>query len=235
VPSPASYALNAIFGAAEFWAAIVGAIVGGLISLMAQRYEIAEQRKQREEDKKQLQKMLAFSVSIKMNTIYTDFFRLNQHLEESVKIASVNNVRPCNATNMLVALPDVITFSMEERSCIYQIGPIDLFNALLVMDRYHRTAILAFENYNSLKLELEGSITNASLKTNISGQVVSSETSDQSRKKLELRMNGADSLLSQIRGQLSQHLSESKSCALRLHERLVEAGLMTGTLNFDSE
>ncbi len=65
MPSPMHFALSGIFAATEFWTTIFGAIVGGFIALAAQVYAVRVQRKQRDEDRKQLQTTLAHVIDRK--------------------------------------------------------------------------------------------------------------------------------------------------------------------------
>jgi predicted acylesterase/phospholipase RssA len=60
-----------ILDSTEFWSAIVGAIVGGLIALGAQMLALRADRKRREEDHKREQQALAASLLFKMMRIHS--------------------------------------------------------------------------------------------------------------------------------------------------------------------
>ncbi|MCF6198996.1 MAG: hypothetical protein L3J67_06280 [Hyphomicrobiaceae bacterium] len=66
----------------EFWAAIIGAIVGGLISAGLQWLAYREQKKQREEERKNKDTAIAHSLLFKMIGIHTNLYHFNDYLEK---------------------------------------------------------------------------------------------------------------------------------------------------------
>jgi hypothetical protein len=71
-----------ILDSTEFWSAIVGAIVGGLIALGAQMLALRADRKRREEDHKREQQALAASLLFKMMRIHSNYIGVVNYIEE---------------------------------------------------------------------------------------------------------------------------------------------------------
>ncbi len=220
----------------EFWAAIIGAvigaIIGGIISFCIQWYAIKESRLQKDDEKLVTRKMLAISVSIKMNSIYSDMCSFNKHLSNSIKRQKDENLQPWQATEPLAVLPKIETFSMEERTFVHQLCPIKLFNTFLNMDRVHRSLIGSFERYNSTREELASAYTTASQALAMVETKSSIEISQRDFERLQPKTVEANSLLSQISNHLGKALPEAESCTVQLHDCLVEAKLLTGKLTF---
>lgn len=220
----------------EFYAAIIGAVVGavigGIISFCIQWYAIRESRLQKKAEKLATQKMLATSVSIKMNRIYSDMHIFNKHLSNSIKRQEDENLQPWQATKPLAVLPKIETFSMEEKTFVHQLCPIMLFDTFVEMDRVHRSLIGSFELYNSTREELASAYTTASQALAMVETRSSIEISQRDFERLQPKMVKANSLLSQMSSYLEKALPEAKSCATQLHDCLVEAKLLTGKLTF---
>lgn len=67
----------------EFWAAIAGAIVGGLIAFGIQVIALREARKERIRDAAEKQKALGHALIFKVIGIYSHLRQLNLHLQDA--------------------------------------------------------------------------------------------------------------------------------------------------------
>jgi hypothetical protein len=68
---------------AEFWSAIAGAIVGGLIAYFIQIRALREGRNQRADDRKLVQQAQAHALLFKMIRIHSDFHPTQFHLRST--------------------------------------------------------------------------------------------------------------------------------------------------------
>lgn len=71
-----------IVASSEFVAAIVGALVGGLIALFAQWLALRTQRKQREEDRLRANQALATSLLFKVRDMHGNYVQSRRSIEE---------------------------------------------------------------------------------------------------------------------------------------------------------
>ena len=130
-------------GETEFWAAIAGAVVGGFIAYAVQMKALREARKQRDEDHKQLQQALANALLFKMARIYSNFYGLHRHIEDSFAEAAQRGLKgePWQFVRPLANPPDPVHFSSEEMGMVLGLKNDDVFNLVLPMDVIHNSLI----------------------------------------------------------------------------------------------
>src|SRR5215208_2424952 len=73
---------TAVLVTREFWSGVIGTVVGGSITFLAQSRGFREQRKQRAEDRLRGQRGLAYSLFFKMLRIHSDFYGVHRHIED---------------------------------------------------------------------------------------------------------------------------------------------------------
>ena len=131
--------IGSLLRATEFWSAIGGAVVGGLIADFAQVRALREGRAQRKEDREQTRKTLARSMLFKMIKIHSNFYDLRQYFEECFAEGArdAEKLQPWQFVRPAVNPPDRVHFSSDEMGMLLASKNDDLFNELLYMDSHH--------------------------------------------------------------------------------------------------
>lgn len=153
------------FGYPEVWtvgAAIFGAIIGaaggGLISYVLQNKALREKKRQRAEDFRQSQLVLANSLVVKVIKIHSNLRKLCEHFDDSFADAKhlEDQAEPWQFVRPLVSLPDPVFFSSKELSMLMSIGNDDVFNSVFPLDTVHNSLVSSVQisqNERSLLLE----------------------------------------------------------------------------------
>lgn len=136
---------------AEFFAAIVGAIVGGGISAAIQFYSFSEQERIRkavrkeqrvvgEEAEREREALLAFSILTKINRALTALTQIREVLNKGLRVSIEKRIEFANAARAIASDPDRIEFTLEELALVRDLRRSDLLNVLLdlpyVLDGY---------------------------------------------------------------------------------------------------
>ncbi len=140
----------------EFWAAIVGAITGGLISYLMQRQSLRDA--QRNEIGRHLlaDRALAFSLYYKALSIAASFYLFLEEVKKSEKKAHEANVRLSEAMLPIVNLPPAIEFSSAEMACLLSLKDQDTFNSVLALDRVHNGTVSLWPAYAQSRETVQG-------------------------------------------------------------------------------
>nr|WP_321981811.1 hypothetical protein [uncultured Cohaesibacter sp.] len=140
----------------EFWSAICGAVVGGLIALVAQLIAIKSARKDRLAEKKEVKIALAHSLIFKVARINSNLYCLHLHIEEAfAKVDARSHTEPWSFVLPLASLPDDVIFSPEEMSIALSLDIADLTDKIMSLDAIHNNLIDFFELYRHRRAELE--------------------------------------------------------------------------------
>ena len=143
--------LWSIISATEFWSAITGAFVGGLIAYLVQVTALREGRRLRDEDHKMMQEALGRALLIKMMRAYSNFHGIHQHIEDSFAEAARRGfeAEPSFIVQPLANTPDPVHFSSEEMGMLLGLKDYDVFNLVLSMDVIHNSLIDAVKVLNT--------------------------------------------------------------------------------------
>jgi hypothetical protein len=156
VPTMCGGPIYSMFASTEFWSAIIGAIVGGVIALIAQLIALRAERKHREEDHKRAQQALGTSLLFKMTRIYSDFVNTHRHIEDHCKSAQERNLTGelWQFVPPLANPPPLVHFTSDEMGMLIGLKDNDLFNALVSLDEVHNGMVETIKVYKELRLAL---------------------------------------------------------------------------------
>lgn len=138
----------------EFWAAIVGAIVGGIVAALIQymslRHQTSEEKKRQRERDQALGRGLIF----KLMRLVSDLHNIDDHLSSSKSRAEPQmKAEPWLYVVPIANLPDRIKVSSEEASLVLGQNN-DVLNDLLDLEVIHGGALQAMKLYGDLRQAL---------------------------------------------------------------------------------
>ncbi|UIY26038.1 hypothetical protein LZK76_11920 [Rhizobium leguminosarum] len=139
----------------EFWAAIIGAVVGGLITLIVQRQEQKASRQQRAEDRKSEAKGQAYSLLFKVISIHASFGHIKAHVDERLEFGKSVKTEHVSAILLPIANPpSPIDFAPSEMAMLLSLKDDDVFNALASLDKIHNSIIPAWTMYDARRTSI---------------------------------------------------------------------------------
>lgn len=132
----------------EFWSAISGAVVGGVIALVVQLIAINASKKERIADKNEKRRALGHSLIFKATRIHSNIDQLQRHLEEPfARVDPSLNIEPWSLVRPLANPPDDVHFTADEMSLVLSLNNPDLSETLMSIDVIHNGLIDIFETY----------------------------------------------------------------------------------------
>ena len=205
-------------GQTEFWSAILGAVVGGSIAYMIQVRALREGRRQRDEDHNRLQQALGNSLLFKMIRVHSNFYGVQQHIEDSFAEAARRGHKgePWQFVRPLANPPDPVHFSSDEMGMVLGLKNADVFNSVLQMDVIHNSLIATVRVLN-----IERRALTERLKVDeAEGPVLSSTLDKDQVLALRPRMIDVNSLIVSVRADAKRGFEESDQALNGLHEML---------------
>jgi hypothetical protein len=129
----------------EFWAAIAGAVVGGIvsgaISYWLQRKSFNETKRQRNEDRADKNTALASSLLLDMSSIVSNLYRIWETLNSAKKDIDREKIEPWQRFQPLANIPERINFSKDDLALLMSLRDDKVLNELLGFDRIHNSTI----------------------------------------------------------------------------------------------
>lgn len=131
-----------------FGAAVLGAVVGGLISYLLQRQALAAATAQHDSDRNEVRKALALSLVFKMIRISSDLNNLGKSILELMERAKKGGFTgmPFQIVVPTVPLPDPVRFSPDEMAWVLS-ADNNLFNEMGPLDELHASTVAIFDLY----------------------------------------------------------------------------------------
>lgn len=135
---------------AAFGAAVLGAVVGGLISYLLQRQALAAATAQHDSDRDEVRKALALSLVFKMIRISSDLNNLGKSILKSMERAKKGGFTgmPFQIVVPTVPLPDPVRFSPDEMAWVLSVDN-NLFNEMGPLDELHTSTVAIFDLYHT--------------------------------------------------------------------------------------
>lgn len=140
----------------EFWAAIVGASVGGVIAFAIQLIVLIAAAKQRRKENDERTQALGYSLLFKMIKIHSNVHGFGRHLEESFADAVEGGTErePWQIYRPLANAPSPVHFSTDEMAMLLSLKDDDLFNELFSQDSVHNGTLEIFQTLDSRRQAL---------------------------------------------------------------------------------
>ncbi|HEX8166548.1 MAG TPA: hypothetical protein VF601_12265 [Beijerinckiaceae bacterium] len=190
-------AWEAVSGETELWAALLGAVIGGGISLWAAKIGLREARKQRAEDRDERQKALANSMIFKLRRIYSTLANMNENLERAEKKEAELKCDPWQTFKPIINVPGPIYFTSDEMALLLSLKDNDLFNEIAELDEAHNALLEALKEAGNHRRSLTDQL--KSLAVGIEGDAVTGEMSEKQMRTLRPTMLEVDSLIIDVR------------------------------------
>lgn len=134
----------------EFWSAISGAVIGGLIAYFIQLKALRESRSIRQDDLRQTQQALGNSIIFKLTRIISDAKQIELHFSNCKPentASSISEMEPWQAVIPLANLPPQINFAPEELAFLISLEEYEVFNSVCILDQSHSALIEAVGVY----------------------------------------------------------------------------------------
>jgi hypothetical protein len=200
----------------EFWSAITGALVGGMIAFVVQMIALRAAKSQRSEDYKLVQQ----DWEIKMIRIHVNFQAINRHIEACFEGAGRRGLvgEPWQFVLPLANPPNPIHFSSEEMGMLLAQKVDEVFNSVLSIDVLHNGLIDAVKTLNDRRMALTERIAAGK----VEGEVAVGGLAHAELLAIRPRMIELNTLIEQLRADASKAVEESGDVLGRLHQLLRE-------------
>lgn len=185
----------------EFWVAIAGAVVGGMIAVLAQwMFEYLKERKRA--------KKTGTVVFFKMLKICTNTQLLRNYIEKCFSEIDPNiGSHPCSVLRPLVGPPEKIYFSPEEVSLIASKKEDSLVVKIMDSEACYNNLLVILEKYSNLREEFY-----SSQPSELVGNLSRTEYKDEVEyKSAQVTIAILDDMAKIIRERAHQDLKESSS------------------------
>lgn len=187
----------------EFWAAVIGAIVGsvtgGLIAWLLQLSQDSRQTSERNQ-------ALARSLIFKLMRIHSDLRAFKRHVDECEANAKRDSLPiGWQSLRAIGNLPERISFTPEEMSYLLSLKDYKLFDKVLSLDVVHSSTIGILELYKERRLTLTDM-----LSATMSNMIGTTDLTDAQKAFFDPKAAELDLLVSDIRNRAEQDAKESR-------------------------
>ncbi len=223
-----------MLAATEFWSAIVGAIVGGLIAYLLQRSIAREAKLQRDEDRNRARSSLGQSLFVKLTKMTNSLHTVLIHYDKCY--ARKGEVEgPGEPWQFVIPMPfgaEPVHFTPEELAVAFDVGTADLFNDLMLADTRHNAIMTNLGHAFSAHRELLDLL----IPDEIEGEIGTVDLSDPAvRKRLRPKMINVNSMHDQIHDMVTKDVATGEKSLLELQVILREKLGLKIALNIGNE
>jgi hypothetical protein len=195
----------------EFWAAVAGSLVGGLIALMLQIWSAWQSDNRRKEDLKYKENSTIYNLYYKVILIHSNITTIRDSIEAQFEKTDPDQAN--NPSSFLLPIPnpsDSIVFSDQEMGLLMQKDK-SLFNQIVMTDQCHNSLIPMIKRYDIERAELW-----RGFPADMNGTVGTiTLTKDQMREKMPAIV-GLNILIDQLRHRLKQDQASSEISMLKI-------------------
>lgn len=150
----------------EFWSAIVGAVVGGLIALGIQMIVLWDTRTDRKSQSDERKEATAYSLFAKLQSCSRDLQQFSLHIQEAQWKATQRGWELWSAMIPIPNLPRHQEITNDELTMLIRAKKFDLFNLVRDVEATHHSSIVSFQMYLERRTEF-GRLTGASMTGNV--------------------------------------------------------------------
>jgi hypothetical protein len=146
----------------EFWAAIVGAIFGGLIGIVGQLLSFRHERKMKEADRNEEQKAVGRSLLFKLLKMHSTASNVRKHIADWDRRGKADGITETWAAVPALANPgELISFSPAELALTSSLNEADLDRNVMGLDEYHNSLVDILNQYRMGRTELGRAMPNS--------------------------------------------------------------------------
>jgi len=188
----------------EFWAAVVGAIVGSISGgLIAWLLQLSQDRRQTNDRNKSLARSLIF----KLIRIYSDLRAFKTHVDQCDATAKQDQLpMGWQSLRAIGNLPDPVVFTPEEMGYLLSLKNYKLFDKVLSLDVIHSSTLRIFELYKDRRMALTDT-----LSATMIGSVGTTTLNDMQKALLDPKAAELDILISDIRSRVHRDAKDSRA------------------------
>jgi hypothetical protein len=149
----------------EFWAGVIGAIVGATISAMVsfalQQQVISEARANRQQDNLEKRRALATALMFKVMRIHSDFATLHRHIEDCFRKGSDigPDAQPWQFFTPLATFHEPVHFTNDETVVLFGLKNNDVFAQVVDLDARHNSLMDVVKVASLMRRELTQRLT----------------------------------------------------------------------------
>ncbi len=190
----------------EFWSAISGAVVGGMIALGIQLITLRASKRERYEVKQERKEALGQSILFKLVRIQSNLYDLHLHLEESFATANPQLLNePWRFVLPLANFPADVHFSPEEISLVLSFKEPELTDSLMSLDAIHNSLIAIIVKYAGIRNDFQ-----TSMPAEMDGNVGSSYLTKEELQVVRPRMVIMNQIITNARERAKMDYQESR-------------------------
>lgn len=140
----------------EFWAALVGAIVGGAIAFVVQLIVLLEGRRQRAFDAQERKVTLAHTFLFKLVKVRCHYAFLKDLIDRQREVGDQlgGSREPWQYLAEMPTAPPPVVFAYEELNMLVSLGEPGLLNELHLVDEMHNSTLNVLAHYGRVRSEL---------------------------------------------------------------------------------
>lgn len=218
-----------VISSSEFWAAIVGAVVGGLIAALTQwrfmkvqqeqqRLDRVQQKKEREQeraqDKLERDQALATSLMFKLTELAASLVVTKDHVDRCIAQAGADRVgRDTQLWQVLrpvLNVSDPVHFTANEMSLLLAQANDKAFGQVLMLDSRHNSIMAALRTFNTMRTDLDEKVLPLAILDRIEGGRVDLRFREEDVRHLRPRMIELNSIVQHLRDELPKDVAEAR-------------------------
>lgn len=138
----------------EFWSAVAGAVVGGVIAYVIQRQERRAARAERLDARRSEDKAQAHSLLFKVISIQSLLGHIKQHVDERLALLEENSTDIAGVLIPISNMPGEVNFSSAEMAMLLSLKDDETFNKVLSLDTIFNSIIPIWSLYSLKRSEM---------------------------------------------------------------------------------